>query len=53
MLLRLSGQRCRLHVALHDGRDGRFIAQHDLARLIALPALGNILILVIHSVCFS
>ncbi len=36
VLFRLSGQRCRLHVALHDGRDGRFIAQHDLLRLAAL-----------------
>ena len=53
VLFRLSGQRCRLHVALHNGRDRRFIAQYDLARLIALPALGDILILVIHSVCFS
>ena len=53
MLLRLSGQRCGLNVVFHDGRDRCLIAQHNLARLIALPALGNILILVIHSVCFS
>ena len=53
ILFRLSGQRHGLDIALYDGLDGRFIAQHDLARIIALPVLGNILILVIHSVCFS
>ena len=36
VLFRLSGQRCGLNVAFHDGRDGRFIAQHDLLRLAAL-----------------
>ena len=49
----LSGQRRGLHIALHDGSDARFVAQHDLLWLIGAAALRKILLFLIHSDCFS